>query len=280
MKIVSYHPKYRDAFIKLNTEWLTKLYYIESFDQYSMDHVDELIENGAMAFFAVDDADEVMATCMTEPIGDDVWEICKLAAVGQYTGTGAGSAVLKACMDYSVEHGAKNCVLLPFPDLNRQFICIKNSALLKFRTEKMFGIRKKPMSKWNISLGLQKRDRKMRIVDRESAEHYNWKNVCDGWHFLNTDELSIIAEKMPPNTFEDIHFHYKARQFFYVLFGEAEMRFQDKTVRLQAGSGIEIEPMEIHQMANVSCEPVEFMVISTPKAHGDKEIVTLKNDIL
>lgn len=117
MKIVPYEPKYRDEFVRLNTEWLEKLYYIESFDQYAMDHIDELIQNGSMAYFAIDDAGRVMATCMTEPIGDDIWEICKLAAVGQYTGTGAGSAVLKACMDYSIGHGAKKLCLITISGL-------------------------------------------------------------------------------------------------------------------------------------------------------------------
>lgn len=31
----------------------------------------------------------------------------------------------------------------------------------------------------------------MRIVDREHAEHYNWKTVCDGWHFVKSDEQRI-----------------------------------------------------------------------------------------
>lgn len=48
MKITEYAPKYRDDFVRLNTEWLTKLYYIESYDQYSMDHVEKLIEKGAI----------------------------------------------------------------------------------------------------------------------------------------------------------------------------------------------------------------------------------------
>ncbi len=48
MEIIEWDPKYRNDFVRLNTEWLTKLYYIESFDQYSMDHVDELIAKGAM----------------------------------------------------------------------------------------------------------------------------------------------------------------------------------------------------------------------------------------
>ena len=113
----------------------------------------------------------------------------------------------------------------------------------------------------------------MRIINRESAEHYNWKEICDGWHFMKTDELSIIAEKMPPHTAEDPHFHYKAKQFFYILSGEAEMKLQHQTERLTSGMGIEIEPMEVHQMRNQSDAEVEFLVVSMPKAHGDRELV-------
>lgn len=32
MKIVTYRPEYREAFVRLNTEWLTRLYWVESFD--------------------------------------------------------------------------------------------------------------------------------------------------------------------------------------------------------------------------------------------------------
>ncbi len=112
MEIVSYESKYREAFIKLNTEWLTRFYWIEDYDQYAMDHVEELIEQGAMAFFALDDNEEVLATCMAMPLEEDTWEICKLAARNQYTGTGAGSAVLKAAMSYAECHGAKKEVLI------------------------------------------------------------------------------------------------------------------------------------------------------------------------
>lgn len=115
----------------------------------------------------------------------------------------------------------------------------------------------------------------MRIVNRETAGHYQWKTVCDGWHLLNRDELSIIAERMPPQTAEDMHFHRKSRQFFFILSGEAEMRLQNETVKLEVGTGVEIEPLEVHQMTNASNAPVEFIVVSMPKSHGDKEIVSL-----
>lgn len=112
MRIVPYQPEYREAFVRLNTEWLTRFYWVEPFDQYAMDHVEELIAQGAMAFFALDENGEVLATCMAMPLEGGTWELCKLAARGQYTGTGAGSAVLRAAMRYAEEHGAKKEVLI------------------------------------------------------------------------------------------------------------------------------------------------------------------------
>lgn len=112
MKIVPYHPRYREAFVRLNTAWLTRFYWVENFDQYAMDHVEDLIAQGAMVFFALDEQGEVLATCMAMPLEGTTWELCKLAARNQYTGTGAGSAVLQAAMRYAEAHGATKEVLI------------------------------------------------------------------------------------------------------------------------------------------------------------------------
>lgn len=113
----------------------------------------------------------------------------------------------------------------------------------------------------------------MEKINRAAALHYFWKKVCEGWHLVERDDLSIIAEKMPPRTAEDMHRHQKARQFFYILSGQAAMRFIDRTVLLNAGDGLEISPGEAHQMCNQSDDTVEFLVVSMPKAHGDKILV-------
>ena len=113
----------------------------------------------------------------------------------------------------------------------------------------------------------------MEKIDRAAALHYFWKKVCEGWHLVERDDLSVIAEKMPPRTAEDMHYHQKARQFFYVLFGQATMHFIDRTVLLNTGDGLEIAPGEAHQMCNQSDDTVEFLVVSMPKAHGDRILV-------
>ena len=107
MKIIEYDSKYRDDFVRLNTERLTKLYYIESYDQYAMDHVEELIEKGSMVYFAIED-EKVLATCMIEPLGDGVWELCKLAAEGQYTGTGHTEKSVCSFLPVFKAHGSKS----------------------------------------------------------------------------------------------------------------------------------------------------------------------------
>ena len=92
MKIVKFEDKYRQAFIDINAEWITKLFgKIEPDDVETFEHIDELIAEGAMIFFAVED-EKVLAACMAKPTGGGEWEMCKMGAAGQYTGTGAGSS--------------------------------------------------------------------------------------------------------------------------------------------------------------------------------------------
>jgi len=110
-------------------------------------------------------------------------------------------------------------------------------------------------------------------INRDIAEHYIWKHACDGWHFVKNETLSVIAERMPAHTAEDMHYHNKSLQFFYILSGTACMVLNGTEIVLECGEGIEIEPMQQHQIKNNSNSQVEFIVISNPKSHGDKVIV-------
>ncbi len=111
MDIIQYEEKYKQDFIDLNTAWVERFFVMEEEDREILNHVEDYLKKGGMIFFAVE-GEKVLATCMVYPTGTDVWEICKLAASGQHTGTGAGSAVFKACMDYAIERGAKKLTLI------------------------------------------------------------------------------------------------------------------------------------------------------------------------
>ena len=111
MEIVSYQKQYKNDFIDLNLAWLNKYFKIEKNDLDMLNGVESLIEQGAAVYFALDQ-EKVIATCMIIPRENCTWEICKLATNEKYQGNGAGSAVLKACMNHAVEHGAKKLMIV------------------------------------------------------------------------------------------------------------------------------------------------------------------------
>lgn len=109
----------------------------------------------------------------------------------------------------------------------------------------------------------------MKAVSILNAEHSPWGEGCDGWRLLKHDDLSVIQERVPAGKSEVMHYHEHARQFFYMLEGQAQMAFEDKVVFLQKGDGIEIPPGVKHRFENCSDQDVFFLVISAPKTQGD-----------
>ena len=108
-------------------------------------------------------------------------------------------------------------------------------------------------------------------VHRDNAESYQWGSGCLGWHFVRSNDLSIIHERMPPGAAEVRHRHRTSRQFFFVLKGSLAVECNGAEHELSAETGLEVLPMTPHQVRNASDAPVEFMVVSHPPSHGDRE---------
>lgn len=113
----------------------------------------------------------------------------------------------------------------------------------------------------------------MGIVKTINTEHYNWGNNCDGWHLLKSNNLSVIQEKVPPGCYEVKHYHNFSHQFFYVLKGTATIEIDSETFSLNAFEGIEVKPGQQHQLRNETNIDLEFIVVSSPKSHGDRIVV-------
>jgi mannose-6-phosphate isomerase-like protein (cupin superfamily) len=111
------------------------------------------------------------------------------------------------------------------------------------------------------------------MIDKSTAEHYQWGAACDGWRLVNRPELSVIQERMPRGTREVRHYHQQARQFFYVLSGSATMELNGARETIAGGQGIEIPPGQPHQIFNESDSDLEFLVISQPTTAGDRVLL-------
>ena len=112
MKIIPFEEKYRQDFIEMNKAWIESMFRLEAQDEEEFSAIDPYLSAGGQIFFAIDDDDRVMAACMIAPRTDGDWEIMKFAARGMYTGTGAGSACLGACIDYARKAGVPRILIV------------------------------------------------------------------------------------------------------------------------------------------------------------------------
>jgi N-acetylglutamate synthase-like GNAT family acetyltransferase len=112
MKVVPYDPKYKKDFIEMNKQWITEMFVLEEEDLAVLNNIDQALDEGGQIFFAIDDDENVLACCMIAPLSNGEWEIEKFCARGMYTGTGAGTACLKACMDYAKEKQVEKIVIV------------------------------------------------------------------------------------------------------------------------------------------------------------------------
>jgi len=108
------------------------------------------------------------------------------------------------------------------------------------------------------------------VIDRSSVERYLWGQGCDGWRLVDAANLSVIYERVPAGQGEVPHRHAQARQFFYILSGQAVMEIDGQEYQLMPAQGIEVPPETVHRFKNISETEVEFLVISAPSTRGDR----------
>jgi len=112
MNIIKFQEKYRQSFIDFNTDWIVSNFgFLEKEDIETFENIDKIIKNNGMIFFAVDEGIP-LAACMTLPLKDNVWEICKLCSNKNIPHKGAGSAVFEASMNWALSRGAKKLFLI------------------------------------------------------------------------------------------------------------------------------------------------------------------------
>ncbi|MFD1737222.1 cupin domain-containing protein [Bacillus salitolerans] len=108
------------------------------------------------------------------------------------------------------------------------------------------------------------------IITKQTADHYQWGDKCDGWYFAKNKNQTVILEKMPPHTQENRHYHKQAHQFFFIITGTATIEISNEIFTLHSQQGIEITPGLPHQIFNKSDADIEFLVITQPPSKGDR----------
>jgi mannose-6-phosphate isomerase-like protein (cupin superfamily) len=104
----------------------------------------------------------------------------------------------------------------------------------------------------------------------ECLSQYKWGDDCHGWNFVDTDALSVKQELMPPDTAEQLHYHEKATQLFFILKGRALMTIDGVESTLKPEQGIMINPGQRHFISNKDQADLEFILYSYPSTKNDR----------
>lgn len=104
----------------------------------------------------------------------------------------------------------------------------------------------------------------------DCLSHYKWGDDCYGWNFIDTDALSVKQELMPPDTAEQLHYHARATQVFFIVKGKATFEIDGEEYELKPEQGILIKPGQKHFISNKETTDLEFTLHSTPSTKNDR----------
>ena len=111
VEVIGFDERFARNFADLNYEWIEKAYTVEDHDREILDHPDEqIIKNGGQIFFAMIDGEPAGTVALIE-MGDDAFELAKMAVSPDHRGLGLSNLLMDACIDYSRKKGKRSIIL-------------------------------------------------------------------------------------------------------------------------------------------------------------------------
>ncbi|MCX6198759.1 MAG: bifunctional helix-turn-helix transcriptional regulator/GNAT family N-acetyltransferase [Bacteroidetes bacterium] len=111
IEIVSYSPKLKNDFKRLNVEWLKKYFTVEPIDERVLSNPKkEIIDKDGEIFFALY-KDEVIGTVAVKKSSPKTFEILKMAVTEKFQSKGIGRLLMNRAVDYAKCKKAKSLEL-------------------------------------------------------------------------------------------------------------------------------------------------------------------------
>ena len=88
--------------------------------------------------------------------------------------------------------------------------------------------------------------------------------------------ISLASFQQRENYQDRSHYHDKAYEFYFVIYGKIEILIDKEKVRLKPGQVLMLEPRERHKVNQVIEYPVAWLTLATLKDRRDK--ISLRQD--
>jgi len=110
--VVSYREEFRDAFERLNRDWIETYFVLEDADRQVLGNPEAaILEPGGQVFFVLED-DRVQGTCAVLRHDGETFEIAKMAVAPAARGRGYGDLLLETAVRFAAEAGAQRVVIV------------------------------------------------------------------------------------------------------------------------------------------------------------------------
>lgn len=111
MEIVENESKYLNDFIRLNEEWITSYFQLEDLDHELAANPQKIINDGGYIYSLVNN-DEVVGVCALFNVGNDVYELARMAVSPKHQGKGYGKILIEACLSKTKDIKTKKLYLI------------------------------------------------------------------------------------------------------------------------------------------------------------------------
>lgn len=110
--LVKYQPKYLQAFVTLNREWIEKYFRLEPMDLYQLENPQESILSKGGEIFIVLKNEQPIGTCALVPHGPNSYELAKMAVSPEVRGEGVGDFLMASAIAWARQKKATSITLL------------------------------------------------------------------------------------------------------------------------------------------------------------------------
>jgi putative acetyltransferase len=111
-EVVTYREAWRDAFERLNREWIETWFELEEADRETFrDPHGTIVAPGGQIFFVVE-GEQVLGTCAVLRHGPETHEIAKMAVAPVARGRGYADLLMQAALAFSRGAGARRVVIV------------------------------------------------------------------------------------------------------------------------------------------------------------------------
>ncbi|MCR9251742.1 MAG: GNAT family N-acetyltransferase [bacterium] len=111
VEIIEFQEKYASDFARLNYVWLEKYFTVEEHDIEQLENANEYIVKPGGEILLALDGDLVVGTVALVKMGDDAFEVAKMAVSESHQGLKIGYRLMLAAIDYSIKVGKKKLIL-------------------------------------------------------------------------------------------------------------------------------------------------------------------------